>query len=1209
MANRNKVPTKASTTLTGARKRKYDEERMMEERRRSTPKLERRDPRNVPAMTRAQYRELMSGKGGTGDPDAMLGERMNPLIEAPMFAFGGLPATVKSTLGAVGLTVGTMAGLEKLAESSPRTVKLVNLGLLALSVPGIAASARRAGIKQLNDLVSEPTEQKLKLLAEMLKAHKKKHNLTGVDDKTIDLALKGATRELDRRRPQAPVGKSSDIQIGKNVQNLLKWVPPKQAFQSPVRTGATPKFNQADVEAWLSDIETRFGAHRASAARKFLYSPEFAAFEYPTGFQQLSAQYTKMRNLTDQVAEPGEILLAGSPAIASEGSIFRQVAAPHDLDFTALVGGASGKPYIEIPVVDQIARLSSAENIEASPVFAKLREKIPALKNAKFRHAKVDYEFDHDPNGVFNTDARYDPSYFTIPTTKPNVSKGGRVTRLVTTKIDGEKVDIMLSDAGLELSAHNPRMSAAEVANDWKRTYTRHGKPREKDLPDLTGYRPYSDDNLMIDPYTGQSRFASFMFPENSYLTEKGLPRVVEMPIRPGDPEKVPVIMNDRGEILQLDSPETALYPYTHPGSAKLFYGHTPSYGWFTEEASAQTHPVVAIRGTKSLGDEAAPSIGLYPARNVDQLVDDMLTPRPGNWATNKEGGFNNVYIYPRAVIDPRYNPRTALFHKDAFTLYAPNPSLNTNRGKSARQLADDYKSDNRDAPRGDWFAYGGKLAPFPELGSQYRSALYASNPASHFAGHPSLSQWKGYGESKAALTIPADDAIIIPSEFFNRPRDEVKRTLVDLINKMKFSVPVGATGLGAATLIGGSEDEVHQDAKGGDTRRDIRTANGAGDTNRWTWEKYRWNPRSKGGRIIDPKNIKGTGIAFDPEKNRLTVPKGREKDFEAYMDKLANPPKTVVLDNGQEVPVKSFLVPRDWRTNTEYNKDYDYVAAFLGGVEPSPVDHGKDGWILHMNDVGKMPTHPTFSKDSYYARDPKYAPLAGEWKGETYIPGEAERSVRQAAGAGDTEGPEVPVEEPVPQPAEPVPEGGPRIVINPEVFEDKRDALCVAMNEAFRVLMEVNGFNPVSEPTDAQRQFFADTAYSQNENQMRRTILARICTFDTSVKDPTEEQLEESVEFLETVMEMGAPQNEWEQQAVQRIHDVLVAAIEKGASVGDTPTEEPPAPEDVQEGDPRGEQAAVGGGVSVDILPTLKQLGFLVDSGSRHTPYGARSY
>lgn len=161
--------------------------------------------------------------------------------------------------------------------------------------------------------------------------------------------------------------------------------------------------------------------------------------------------------------------------------------------------------------------------------------------------------------------------------------------------------------------------------------------------------------------------------------------------------------------------------------------------------------------------------------------------------------------------------------------------------------------------------------------------------------------------------------------------------------------------------------------------------------------------------------------------------------------------------------------------------------------------------------------------------------------------------------------------------------EGGPRIVINPEVFEDKRDALCVAMNEAFRVLMEVNGFNPVSEPTEAQRQFFADTAYSRNENQMRRTILARICTFDTSVKDPTEEQLHESVEFLETVMEMGAPQNQWEQQAVQRIHDVLAAALENGTAQS-APQE--PAPVDEPVGDETQTQAAIGGGMTEEEEP-----------------------
>ena len=131
------------------------------------------------------------------------------------------------------------------------------------------------------------------------------------------------------------------------------------------------------------------------------------------------------------------------------------------------------------------------------------------------------------------------------------------------------------------------------------------------------------------------------------------------------------------------------------------------------------------------------------------------------------------------------------------------------------------------------------------------------------------------------------------------------------------------------------------------------------------------------------------------------------------------------------------------------------------------------------------------------------------------------------------------------------------RIVINPACLHDSRDRLCVAFNEAFRVVMEDTGFEPQSEPTDEQRKFFSDTAYSGDELQLRRTILARICTFDTSVKDPTDEQLQEAVEFLETVMEIGAPQNEWEQKAVQRLHDMVSTVLENGTE----DTSEPPPP------------------------------------------------
>ena len=149
----------------------------------------------------------------------------------------------------------------------------------------------------------------------------------------------------------------------------------------------------------------------------------------------------------------------------------------------------------------------------------------------------------------------------------------------------------------------------------------------------------------------------------------------------------------------------------------------------------------------------------------------------------------------------------------------------------------------------------------------------------------------------------------------------------------------------------------------------------------------------------------------------------------------------------------------------------------------------------------------------------------------------------------------------------------GPRIVINPSTFKNEKDALCVAFDEAFRIVMEMNGFDPQSEPTEKQRKFFSDTEYANDERMLRRTILARICTFDTSVSDPTDEQLQEAVEFLDTVMEIGAPQNEWEQRSVQRIRDAIAKTVGQPRAPEETP--EPPA-----EGPGN---AAAGGGETED--------------------------
>lgn len=153
----------------------------------------------------------------------------------------------------------------------------------------------------------------------------------------------------------------------------------------------------------------------------------------------------------------------------------------------------------------------------------------------------------------------------------------------------------------------------------------------------------------------------------------------------------------------------------------------------------------------------------------------------------------------------------------------------------------------------------------------------------------------------------------------------------------------------------------------------------------------------------------------------------------------------------------------------------------------------------------------------------------------------------------------------------------GPRIVINPAVFRDKRDALCTAFNEAIRVICEKTGFEPQSEPTDVQRKFFSDTAYADDEVQLRRTILARIATFDTSVKDPTDDQLAETGSFLDAILESDWCKNDWERNAVSRLSQAVKA------SVGAEPVEPRPEPVEPREPEPLQSRAALGGGETED--------------------------
>lgn len=163
-------------------------------------------------------------------------------------------------------------------------------------------------------------------------------------------------------------------------------------------------------------------------------------------------------------------------------------------------------------------------------------------------------------------------------------------------------------------------------------------------------------------------------------------------------------------------------------------------------------------------------------------------------------------------------------------------------------------------------------------------------------------------------------------------------------------------------------------------------------------------------------------------------------------------------------------------------------------------------------------------------------------------------------------------------------------IKISPAVFNDKRDALAVAFNEGLRLTMEDMKFTPAAEPTDEQREFFSNTAYAEDDVALKRTILARIATHDTSVS-PTPEQEAETVEFLGRVAEMIGPKH-----ADYAAVTAMAESVKKGGARGEVePGVEAEDSEEVEEPEvPEEAQAAVAGGNVIEMglgNPLLKEM------------------
>ena len=88
------------------------------------------------------------------------------------------------------------------------------------------------------------------------------------------------------------------------------------------------------------------------------------------------------------------------------------------------------------------------------------------------------------------------------------------------------------------------------------------------------------------------------------------------------------------------------------------------------------------------------------------------------------------------------------------------------------------------------------------------------------------------------------------------------------------------------------------------------------------------------------------------------------------------------------------------------------------------------------------------------------------------------------------------------------------KIILNPFSKNTPEEQQAVAKNEALRLFMKKTNFTSEFDLTNDQKEFFKGTAYANNPEAARQTILARILTGDPSAKTATPEQIKAAQEL-----------------------------------------------------------------------------------------------
>lgn len=334
---------------------------------------------------------------------------------------------------------------------------------------------------------------------------------------------------------------SSKSQYLKNLLGLT--------VEEPTRRIKQVRFEIPKRSKYFEELIKRFGKKEARIIRKQIRTPEFQEYfggQTPEQLEEIN-RYAIGRRVNQKImGDPlqGKGVLGGSMALADSGTVIRETAVPHDLDYSAYIGRASHMhPHFrDGGERQQWFRLRHIPNVEQSEIYKTLQQNFGELPIITLPYApkilprplrKIFYRLTtpQDKTGAF---------YITHMQNRIPVEGDVLINRTAQTTIGGVPIDVFLTDTLIPSTTRGvqPAPYILHVKNLW-------GRP--KDLKDVDNFQFFGKQNPIIDLETGQHQYSPLRF-GNDLVTEQGFPIVQLMETYPGSGIQVPVVMNYKGQ-------------------------------------------------------------------------------------------------------------------------------------------------------------------------------------------------------------------------------------------------------------------------------------------------------------------------------------------------------------------------------------------------------------------------------------------------------------------------------------------------------------------------------------------------------------------------------------------------------------------------------------------------------------------------------------